>query len=719
MTKLAEELTLGTLNTYAYPGGSYDSTKLGLGSLLIQKSGALGTDNWAGPIPPAIARPLESTAAIPGIMPFVLNYSSTEDWIFMADGAAAAATRRLQLYKFNRVTGNFSWKGFVTLNFPFAGTQGTYTVRAFRMLYDKYTTGTASVSGTAVTGTGTAWTTNRIPVGCRIGFGSTNPSDISTWYEISAIGSNTGITLTTTGGTISDGPYVIEDLRAVLSMTNGTTATNGGLFSAKGLSHDTFTTGGVNVPAAVTTDSIRAVYWHTDAATNTNVTGFGMGKQSSNVFTTQYIYVLDTLANPYCFKFDVKAALTPTTGKDTNAFVLKTGLGGALTGTPSQVNNGRLANASHGGGSGLECLYFTTTTRVYRTAAVSTFTSNSTTWLTGGDIMTEVPPGGTATQAAFGSLTSIEYSTYMDKFIITTSSASGARHYVTRYRTDAGQMDRIFLIDTKQMGQSTASVDLPPVPTTLATIPMIWVEGGMAYMVTTGTAATTNFLYSFPIAADWEYLSTSNQRLILPKIATTGATKFSKASANFQDIQGGVTGNNLGVSTEGVRLTYRTSGIDDNSGSWTAIDDSGDISGVAGSDYIQFSAEFKTIGLTCLPSRLYSVVVTYETSYSDNHYQPSLANSNLTDKKFAWRFSTAWGSTVPKLYIRLYNAATGLLLSQDDSTTRSGTWEKSTDGGSTWGTYNTTDKANETTYIRYIPSSLTDNIRVRAVIGTS
>ena len=44
-----------------------------------------------------------------------------------------------------------------------------------------------------------------------------------------------------------------------------------------------------------------------------------------------------------------------------------------------------------------------------------------------------------------------------------------------------------------------------------------------------------------------------------------------------------------------------------------------------------------------------------------------------------------------------------------------GTWEKTTDGVS-WGAYNTTDKANETTYIRYTPASLGDNIKVRAVL---
>ena len=83
----------------------------------------------------------------------------------------------------------------------------------------------------------------------------------------------------------------------------------------------------------------------------------------------------------------------------------------------------------------------------------------------------------------------------------------------------------------------------------------------------------------------------------------------------------------------------------------------------------------------------------------------------------AWRFSTAFGGTVPKLRIELFDAVTGGSLGSDDSTTRAGTWEKSTDGGSTWGSYDTSDKTNETTYIRFTPASLADNIKVRALLS--
>jgi hypothetical protein len=75
--------------------------------------------------------------------------------------------------------------------------------------YATNTSGTVACSGTSVTGTGTTFT-NYIE-NSQIGFGSTVPSDISDWYTISSINSNTSLTLTSSPGTISSGTdYVIK-----------------------------------------------------------------------------------------------------------------------------------------------------------------------------------------------------------------------------------------------------------------------------------------------------------------------------------------------------------------------------------------------------------------------------------------------------------------------------------------------------------------------------
>ncbi len=128
---------------------------------------------------------------------------------------------------------------------------------------------------------------------------------------------------------------------------------------------------------------------------------------------------------------------------------------------------------------------------------------------------------------------------------------------------------------------------------------------------------------------------------------------------------------------------------------------------------------FATIGTFCIPARIMGLTVVYDDTSitTDSHYQPSAGLSSPVNKQFVWRFATAFGGTVPTLRVRLYNAVTGDLLVDDYTTsTNSGTWEKSTNSGGVWGAYNTTDKGNETTYIRYTPASLGDTIKVRAVL---
>ena len=75
--------------------------------------------------------------------------------------------------------------------------------------YATNTSGTVACSGTNVIGTGTTFT--KYIKNSEIGFGSTIPSEISDWYVISNINSDTSLTLTSSPGTISSGTdYVIK-----------------------------------------------------------------------------------------------------------------------------------------------------------------------------------------------------------------------------------------------------------------------------------------------------------------------------------------------------------------------------------------------------------------------------------------------------------------------------------------------------------------------------
>jgi hypothetical protein len=269
-TRATEHYFTGTTTPYT----AYDAAKTNLGQWIQQKN--LGDDpgeKFAGPFPVAVARPMEATTAIPVAYPHIIDYGNGIHWVFLADQATAAATRRVVAYTFDTGTQVWSWRGFITLTYP---TATNHTIRGMRVTKHTYSTGTVAVSGTAVTGTTTAWSTARYAVGARIGFGSTDPTAITTWYYISAIGSDTSITLSGSAGTIGSGSaYVIEELRVYTATTNATT-TNGGLYVTKGINFDDFATGGTTVAAGAATDNLKAVYWLADASTVTNIAAAGV-----------------------------------------------------------------------------------------------------------------------------------------------------------------------------------------------------------------------------------------------------------------------------------------------------------------------------------------------------------------------------------------------------------------------------------------------------------
>jgi hypothetical protein len=294
------------------------------------------------------------------------------------------------------------------------------------------------------------------------------------------------------------------------------------------------------------------------------------------------------------------------------------------------------------------------------------------------------------------------------------TGAAGIRSYITKYSTLVEQFDHIFLIDTKQQDQVSADVRVPPLPSINATVITVWSQDGIFHFCRNGATAILNQLYALPIGADWAYALATGQRIITPEIMTPNVSRLIRGITTHTEYQGEDFGT---IPTEPFRVYARTSGINDNSGAWTLLDTTGDLSALTPSASIQFMIEFRTIGMTCLTTRVHSVAVIYEDATSDSHYQVSLKFTSSVDKQFSWRLATAFGGVVPALRLRIYDAITGGGPLVDDNTlTPTGTWEKSTDDGLNWSPYDTADKTNETTYIRYTPASLPDNIKVRALL---
>jgi hypothetical protein len=686
--------------------GSYDSTKTCLGTLIQQKTGATEADKFVGPLPLAVTRPMEASTPFACAFPSVVPISATKHWVFMAENSAAAATRRIAALEYDIPSNTFTQKGFINLNF--VTNTGVKTIRGFRAVRTLHTTGTVAVSTTAVTGTSTQFATERIAAGARIGFGSTDPNAITTWYQISAIGSDTGITLTTSAGTIAGGtPYVIEELRFVLAITNAT-LTNGGLFLVKGCNIDLFSSSGLNIAEAATADNIRGIYWLADAATVTNTVSVGLGLDSTSTNTSHNVYVLNGTTTAQVYKYNIRASLTSiVAGKSVAGFLYSTGVSAALTGTLSTINNGRIVTCSHGPGSGVKCLYFVTTTRVYRIVEANILIG-STTFLA--DNMTEVPPGNANTFITSSALQGIDYSDSIDRFIISTSGASGARVYMTTYQTSGSSFERVFLCETRQTDAAVASDDTPIFPTISSTGFTVWSEVGIFYLCRSGLTSALNQLWAVPGGADWAYANTTDQVVITPSISTPNCNKLLRVIAGSSLLDGA---NALTVSRSPYRLFYRTTGISDNSGSWTAVPETGTLAGTASN--VQFKIEFRTLDLQCIPAKVYNLTVVYEDTSMDSHYQPSVTKSNAASRIFAARQTTAWGSAIPNLRVIIYNAATGSIVLDDDITaSASGTWQYSTDG-TTWNTWSAgADTIGN--YIRYTATSLPDGIVARFTV---
>lgn len=765
--------------------GSYDATKTMLGTLIKQFSGSLSTDKYVSANPPVLINMTE-IAGFTFVSPHVYRWSENIYWIFAGTNAAAAVTRNIGLFEYNYTANTITWKGYVTLS----GTTiaGAKTIRGFRADVYEYSTGVVSTSGSSnvITGSGTQFVTDRIAAGARMGFGSTDPNSISTWYDISSIASDTAVTLSGAVSVPASSSYVIEEIRLAIDCTNATLY-NGGVHLIKGLNYGTFALGGTVISEATTVDNIRASYLLRDQPTltvtipaqtpavitgsnhgfvagdlvsfsttgtltgptvnttfyviATNLTannfsisatlggaavactvssgihtlhsgllniGMGIAENDFVSNTSHDLYVLnnDNATTTRIHKFNLREALTVAGGISYSAWAFKT-LGMTTVGTVQQVGNGRIFTVNHGAASGIKSLYFVTATRIYR-CTLTDITAGSSNWLS--DSMIENPPGSVTTNLGTSAFLQVDYSSTLDRLLISSTLAGRHGTYVTPYDPASPQFEKLFgQINnrTKLTTSNVGSVDAIFSPAALT----MWTEAGLLFAIPNITTSGLNWLSVLPIGADALYASTSNQKIITPKLPTTNATSLYRAYAHTNHYTGDF---NLGYTPEPIKLFYRTSGIDDNSGAWTETI-SGDLTAITPSDYIQFMVYLDILGEFCVPRKVYSICCVYEDGSQDSHYEPSLTYSSAQNRQFAWRQITSWGSNIPNLRLQLFNVANGFSVLDDDITTSSeGTWEYSTDAIS-WLAWNSAQDVIGN-YIRYTATTLPNNITVRALI---
>jgi len=652
-------------------GAAYDATKINRGKHTGQFNLGPGqVDKFVGPAPLGVANFGESSLAIPSAFVHPVKISDDLFWVFGADGATAATTRRVQLWTWVPSTNTYTFVGAVTLSFPVTG---NITVRGFRAILEHYSTGTVSVAGTAVTGVGSAFTTQC--VGSRIGFGSTDPTQITQWFPISAIGSDTGITLGAAAGTIAAGtPFVIQDLMIVQAVTNATAA-NGGLFVTKGLRFEDFQNPALSIPAATTVDRIKATYWLRDAATITNDVIGGCALQDRTSWTEQYVFCTEGAASSLqLYRYNIRAPLTPVSGAFTltGTDIVITGAQ-TVTGTISQANNGRVGTLQHGPGAGVPSIYLFTSTRILR-VPLANVVAGSTNFVA--DSMAEVVPGGTNTQIAGFSFVGMDIAGSLDKLVISGPSNSGII-YVTDYYTGGQQIDRRAGALTPHLPSALRDTDLPIyVHNPGNNVPFLWVEDGWLFFIySQSTTANVNALTVYPLAADADFQADAPNRVILPQISLgAAAARFYRVLVNAAQNIGDWA---MGVAPDAYRVQVRTSGIADNSGAWVDVPADGDLSGVSSAASIQFGLLFRTAGVIMLPARILSLAVLYETDDAlPSQYDWDFGESSATNGTYGWVQRSLFGGALGVHTINIYRADTNaLVLTQASTGTTNGNFQ--------------------------------------------
>jgi hypothetical protein len=320
------------------------------------------------------------------------------------------------------------------------------------------------------------------------------------------------------------------------------------------------------------------------------------------------------------------------------------------------------------------------------------------------DYITDIPPLGATIQQAVNNWAGLAYDEDNDYFIIITNGSF--RDYRTVYNPGLPQ-ERFFGIINFETNPIAAG-ELPVVAASMLTARCSYGDRTLVIprQGLTAAAPAAQQLLMIDVGAQGGYVITK-------EIATVNATAFYRVYTS--EVRGG----SGSYGKERYDLYYRTTGISDNSGAWTKINDEASLASVVAASSIQFKIVFDILNWTCVSPEITSLGVTWEDSVTaDSHYQPSVGKSIVADKRFVWKFATAFGSSVPALRVRLYDAVSGVQQCDDNTSTNpaAGTFEKSTDNGSTWVAWTNADKANDITYLRYTPASTANNIVIKAVL---
>jgi hypothetical protein len=694
-------------NTSLNPVTSYDPLQVNAGSMIQQYTDTSG-NLYVQPYKPNPYYIYLQAGSTQQNYPYVVSWSDDIDYIFTGQ-IGTLANINVTLTKFQKSTGVFTTLG----NIRFTPSEGAGTNKSFgsvRATLDRWSTGTVSVSGTTVTGSGTGFVSSKISVGARIGFGTTDPTAVVTWYDIASITSDTLLTLNLLPGTLFAGTeYVIEEIRVfTIHRRTAIPFTAAGLHIVKGLHEGVFGSFTV-IPQATTVDKQRAFYKLDPGNSVTNQYPLGIALDDKVSDSEQLIYVQNSIGGSTTQMelqvFNIREDLVLTSGIDTGAWEFNTGAV-TIVGT-FLFSNARVGTLTTGPTAGVKAVYITTTARIYA-CPMSNIFNGSTSYLTYAHFQT--PPGTSNTYIGFA-YNQVDISNTLNA-IVTCSSAAPFSLQIEPF---GGVSTRYFYPWTGRVRNPSTSSDAAEAFTCSGAALNLWVEGGIMYTIAGGAA--NNYIYAIPLAADYDYAFNTAQYITTSILYTPGCVQFYTVNLFQQSFNGS---NDLGGSADACKIYVRTAGILDNSGIWQEVPANGDISSIIGaSNEIQVAVAWDIMNASGITPWIYGVNVTYEDGSQDSHYLPSFALSSASARQFAFYQAQLWVSPIPDLRIRLYNATTGFLIIDDGvASSLYGVWEYSSDNGATWFPWSSSADVIGN-YIRYTASSLPAATTIRALLTIS
>lgn len=496
-----------------------------------------------------------------------------------------------------------------------------------------------------VNGTNTEWQDEKISTGSRIGFGSKEPSKITKWYDISYIHSNTRLSvdvpITETIG--PNTPYVIQDIRAVVTL-NASVSVFSCICIIKGLNPDYFEPETRWIPNAENIDHVRGVYKIIDASTSTMTqifTGILAPKIDKN---TQYLYVANrpgsNTRDLNIYKFNIRATFSDLSGGITiSPFLFKTATVNTREENFSRnYREGVFTITKSGRGKDIPSLYFLGYGRnvdrnfnsnyIYRIDEINIRNNEEFIY----DVGNFLSYGNE--QNSVESFRGFTYEPIFDNFF--TQNASGTtqnRGAIIKYSINNQSIKSAFSLAYRYTDNLdwTYQDDTPEFISSSLTNSHYYTD------VCNGTLyrTTSSYIFCQPLYAHNEYSEITKNFIVTPIINCYDNIKFDKISIISDQYVGK---DDVGTLANSYRVYARTSGMVDDSGSWTQINNF-DISNLTVTENIQFKFDFNVLANFGVVSRIHSVNVFYFTSFNENEL-----------------FDLSWDSTNNILYFTQKNS---------------------------------------------------------------